>query len=150
MDLTATIGSSSVGCSLTIKALKPLRRFARVKHLLFGFFSATSPLRPLRRLVFELGAELIGDLAGALAIRPSATVRTIAFCLRSSGSPVEVKSGNSSLTACHGDHPSSTPPSTGKSTRERAGNYTTSEDTNRYSGCFGCGGRFRLAAMRTE
>ena len=38
MDLTATIGSSSVGCSLTIKALRPLRRFARVKHLLFGFF----------------------------------------------------------------------------------------------------------------
>jgi hypothetical protein len=109
MDLTATIGSSSVGCSLTIKALRPLRRFAGVKHLLFGFFFGYFYSQAASAACFELGAELIGDLAGALAIRPSATVRTMAFCLRSSGSPVEVKSGNSTLTACHGDHPSSTP-----------------------------------------
>ena len=45
-----------------------------------------------------------------------------------------MKFGNSTLTACRGDHSSSTCSAGGKSTVESAGNYTTSQDANVGSG----------------
>jgi hypothetical protein len=58
----------------------------------------------------------------------------MAFYLRSSGSPVEVKSGNSTLTACRGDHLSPTIAINRKSTGDCARNYTTCGDTNQNMG----------------
>ena len=44
-----------------------------------------------------------------------------------------MKFGNSTLTACRGDHSSSTCLAGGKSTAESTGNYTTNEDANNAS-----------------
>jgi hypothetical protein len=80
-------------------------------------FPRTSRLSPSARRFIPLGdirATLQRDLATCLAHiafksaavitghrrRPSARVRTMAFCLRLSGSSVRLTSGNSPLTAC--------------------------------------------------